>query len=463
MNNVYDDVLILSQVLNERYYKFWKNIYYNDMYIYYKYAILYYKNIENNNFHNFFSGYINKKLYSGKCVLINNNTRSTFINKNNNINIPSSDNLCKLVVNTINLLDEVIYIAPTLPCDIITYRVEYYNNIKDFDWITKNKYFKSNNYLSTSINPFVYQSLSFQTEYMVIYTIYLTKYNYAYYMNIPFVYKEKNKLEMMNEYELLLPRGCIFKILKYKVVKSFNNTHKDILFVHIQLIKQEKENTITILDTSPTNILTKKQIKDIKKIKVLKIKLNNIKYELFLNTYKKLYIKNDITSNEHEIMHNVEHTLISSTKFNNYIKQITLKYYTMYNNTIYIPLSNNFNKHILNVIYNKKIIKTKYPIIFCDKYNFMSSLLMLGEPYESPISKKSYENIKNNQLYVVDYTKPIFTYIECNVKNIKYIKYIERNINLSNMILNKCTLHIKKIDKIYINNCYYTKIIATIK
>lgn len=84
----------------------------------------------------------------------------------------------------------------------------------------------------------------------------------------------------------------------------------------------------------------------------------------------------------------------------------------------------------------------------------MSSLIMLGEPFK---------NIKNNQLYVVNYTKPLFTYIECKVKNIKYIKYIVRNINLSNMILNKCILHIKKIDKVYINNCYYTKIIAIIK
>lgn len=89
-------------------------------------------------------------------------------------------------------------------------------------------------------------------------------------MNIPFVYKGKNTLGMSNEYELLLPRGCIFKILKYKMVKSFNKTHKDILFVHLQLIKQEKEDKITISDTSPTNILTKKQIKDIKKNKSTK-------------------------------------------------------------------------------------------------------------------------------------------------------------------------------------------------
>lgn len=57
-----------------------------------------------------------------------------------------------------------------------------------------------------------------------------------------------------------------------------------------------------------------------------------------MRAYKKLYIKNDITSNELDIIHNLEHTLISSAKFNNYIKQITLKYYTMYNNTIYIYL-----------------------------------------------------------------------------------------------------------------------------
>lgn len=43
-----------------------------------KNAIFYYKNVQNNKFYMFFSGIINKKLYTGSCQYIDNDYRSEF-------------------------------------------------------------------------------------------------------------------------------------------------------------------------------------------------------------------------------------------------------------------------------------------------------------------------------------------------------------------------------------------------
>ena len=59
--------------LENHYYNFWKKIYNNDSYIFMKNAIEFYKNIQNNKFHNFYSGIINARLYTGKCVVVSQN------------------------------------------------------------------------------------------------------------------------------------------------------------------------------------------------------------------------------------------------------------------------------------------------------------------------------------------------------------------------------------------------------
>ena len=53
MDNILNNSLILSKLLETQYYNFWKHIYYDDSYVLYKEAILFYKNNENGKFHNF--------------------------------------------------------------------------------------------------------------------------------------------------------------------------------------------------------------------------------------------------------------------------------------------------------------------------------------------------------------------------------------------------------------------------
>ena len=64
--------------LEKVYDQFWKNIYYNDAYVFYKNAIEYYKNVHNNNMHGAFSIFINKKLYTGSCQYIKKTRRRDF-------------------------------------------------------------------------------------------------------------------------------------------------------------------------------------------------------------------------------------------------------------------------------------------------------------------------------------------------------------------------------------------------
>jgi hypothetical protein len=75
-----------------------------------KNAIEFYKNIQNNKFHNFYSGIINARLYTGKCVVVSQNILNTFNNKNKT----SSDELCNLTIQVINILDSVFEICPRL-------------------------------------------------------------------------------------------------------------------------------------------------------------------------------------------------------------------------------------------------------------------------------------------------------------------------------------------------------------
>lgn len=85
--------------LENYYYNFWKKIYNNDAYIFMKNAIEFYKNIQNEKFHDFYSGIINLRLYTGKCEIVSQQMLNTFNNKNKT----SSDELCNLTVQLENL------------------------------------------------------------------------------------------------------------------------------------------------------------------------------------------------------------------------------------------------------------------------------------------------------------------------------------------------------------------------
>ena len=98
--------------LEKIYELFWKNVYYNDAYIFYKNAIEYYKNIQNNKFYSFFSGTINKKLYTDRCQYIDESQRTDFSN-NTEVKKIDIDDLCDLSVRVIISPPELMYTLPS--------------------------------------------------------------------------------------------------------------------------------------------------------------------------------------------------------------------------------------------------------------------------------------------------------------------------------------------------------------
>jgi hypothetical protein len=64
--------------LDNAYHDFWRKLYRNDAYVMYKNALLFYKNIQNERFHQFYSGMINKRLYTGKCIVAAKDQLKTF-------------------------------------------------------------------------------------------------------------------------------------------------------------------------------------------------------------------------------------------------------------------------------------------------------------------------------------------------------------------------------------------------
>jgi hypothetical protein len=136
--------------LENYYYNFWKKIYNNDAYIFMKNAIEFYKNIQNEKFHNFYSGIINLRLYTGKCDIVSQKMLNTFNNKNNT----SSDELCNLTIQTINILGNVFEVCPRLPFDTITFRSFTLNKDNLLLGLQDGDFYRELGIYSTTINPY---------------------------------------------------------------------------------------------------------------------------------------------------------------------------------------------------------------------------------------------------------------------------------------------------------------------
>ena len=109
-------------LLNTYFLQFWRNIYFNDAYVLYKEAISFYKNNQNGNFHGGFGFILNEYLFKGSCQYVENWKKQQF-NYIENIRTTSED-LCRLAINVLNILDQVYELVPKTPIPIITYRVE---------------------------------------------------------------------------------------------------------------------------------------------------------------------------------------------------------------------------------------------------------------------------------------------------------------------------------------------------
>ena len=141
----------LHELLNIYYIQFWKNIYFNDSYILYKEAITFYKNNQNGNFHGGFGFILNEYLFKGSCQYVDNKKKGTFNTESNTKT--TTDDLCRLAINIINILDEIFELVPKTPIPILSYRVESRSINDPIFNMKEGDIYKSLTFLMTSIYP----------------------------------------------------------------------------------------------------------------------------------------------------------------------------------------------------------------------------------------------------------------------------------------------------------------------
>lgn len=258
-----------------KYYDFWQNIYYNDTYVFYKNAIMFLKNQQNSKFHGFFGAFINKILWNGQCdYMITENP--DWISKNS-LRQPEPSAFCKVGIEVIRNLDEMFKsICPKLDNHLTVYRAEWLKldleNTQELIKSNTGDFIRINNYISTTIS-YNYSPLGFcgcrqtindddinkekkekdnpnacelcNNDLPILYIMELPENTTGFYFNIPFaplphmidISKKKDGLYVgHNEYEFVLPRGCLFEIISNKI--DFTKTRR---IIHIKLIKQLKE------------------------------------------------------------------------------------------------------------------------------------------------------------------------------------------------------------------------------
>ena len=342
--NKYITLLInLLQTQNDliiKYYDFWQNIYYNDTYVFYKNAIMFLKNQQNSKFHGFFGAFINKILWNGQCDYMA-TENPDWISKNS-LRQPEPSALCKVGIEVIRNLDEMFKsICPKLNNHLTVYRMEWLPlNLENTQKLIKSNsgdLLKLNNYVATTIS-YNYSPLGFcgcskkindddtekekkekdnpnacelcDNKLPILYIMELPENTTGFYYNIPFAPlpfmvdrsgSKKNGIYIgHNEYEFVLPRGCIFEIISNKI--DFTKTRR---IIHIKLIKQLKEYPI-VKEGENINDLIKVFNKDDKlpkeynnSIELNKYhdkyyQINNAVYDYMLDNYNILLFNNKL-------------------------------------------------------------------------------------------------------------------------------------------------------------------------
>jgi hypothetical protein len=231
---IYNNAIRKVDKLTDIYRHFWLNIYYNDTYIFYKFAIEFYKDILENNPRGFFL-FINEKLYDGSCPPRNKSEMFAFKHHPEIKNI-KPDDLCALSKQIIDILDTMFFtVCPSLPFSVEVFRKETRDSpekISEILSLKKGDYYRPANYLSTSVNPFfwsnntIHQIFSNYSNLDINFHIILPKDSKCFYN--PYTYssntyshsqiKNKKYKEGFCEWEITLPRGNIFEIIDTKLI-----------------------------------------------------------------------------------------------------------------------------------------------------------------------------------------------------------------------------------------------------
>jgi hypothetical protein len=219
------------------YANFWKKIHKNITMQYYKKALYFIKGstfIDSNHIM-YGHEHLNKKLYNGKCPLLLPKERKEL---GYDVN---SDQFCKFLLRTIDLVDKAFINAPKIDKDLIVFRMssrEDINNLKIGDR------FLENNFSSTSLSPsYPLNFYNPDKKYNNYFEILIPKNSYGIYYNIDYTPKTDFGV---NEYEFLLPRETTYQILKKKVfkfkTKKFTKYSLLLITSEFQKYKVEKIN-----------------------------------------------------------------------------------------------------------------------------------------------------------------------------------------------------------------------------
>ena len=472
--NIYKKVIDLSKHLEQIYDNFWKNIYYNDAYVFYKNAIEYYKNIQNSKFHDFFSGIINKKLYTGSCQYINEKSRTEFSCCNEKIKKIDLDDLCNLSVQVINILDTVFMNCPNIPYNLIVYRHETRNDNDNFFSLKKGDYYKNLGYISTSINPwylFLKDLYSKKNKINIVMTLYIPHNAKGYYMSHPFgIYYDSsiNKNIGLQEYEILLARNNIFEVLETKKIDNYFFIK---LIMRHHMIPKLHIESIETKDV-PQSYFTKNEYKKINKRDYVELYTNikdfekdNVKINIYksyklLNKNKKLFDDYQLFYDQMCMINNIDiqewlnkkpkynkkkyNSIFEDdfdivyTKFMNYIPLMKKKKNIYINLSIIYKINNELYINIIKNLDTKKNINIKNPLFIDESltnsvFSYASSFITVGEDKNMLMTNK------------VDTRYPIIIII----KYISICKYIPLFSDIG-FTFNINELKIEKVNKIYI-------------
>lgn len=396
--------------LENHYYNFWKKIFHNDSYIFLQNAIKFYKNIQNHNFHDGYSSIINMRLYTGKCIVGTNNTLKSFGNKNN----ISSNELCNLTIQVINILDYVFDICPKLPFETIVFRGL---SLPIDDLLLKLKegdYYRELGINSTTVNPFYILGLFDITntknlKKRVFLTIILPKNTKCYYMNIPFTIDKNIEGNSLNEFELVLPRDCIYLV---KSKKELNNQY----FFTLELLHQvpPKDRPIEGIDEIlPTRNPKKLEVKYEKK----KSKMDECKWTIRL--CRELY-----NNQKYYLLDKKHEKYIDSKKFWIYIYQSHDKNFIKLQKNIKIITIKNYN-----IITKKKLINLPDNLSYGTNFYYITKNNNNQKNKFFEINKKSpllfLIEVDNKKRKKIKIKANNICNIKINIKNIKYEKIID--------------------------------------
>lgn len=221
---IYAEVWKISNKMKNQYDEFWRRIYYDDSFVFYKHALMYYLKLQNGKYHNAFGRIMNKVLYQGHCNILSIETKQDFTSDDISLTLPTSDILCDLSYQIINILDRMFRICPPVPFNVIVYRYEYREHNDQILQIKKGDFYYNRGFMSTTINPWYTFSksmvMSSDENIFVSFTILIPQYSKGCYVNTStwLSYKKSDLLIRGDQSELILPRNCLFEILSIKKI-----------------------------------------------------------------------------------------------------------------------------------------------------------------------------------------------------------------------------------------------------